>query len=207
MGAFRKSPLFDERKAAEVAAFFLLRAKARQANVTLLKLMKLMYLSERESYRQFGEPMIGDALVSMRNGPVLSGTLDLINATPEERDDGQYWDKLIAERTGRDMGLRSDSGVASEDDLRGLSDSDIEILSDVWCRFGAMPAYRLSDYTHDPANCPEWEDPSGSSIPIKTETLLECLGFSSDEIKASISHLRERARIASQLAAASPKAV
>ena len=94
--------LFNERKAAQVAAFFLLKASQRDSNITILKLMKLMYLAERKSYQVYGEPIIGDALVSMPNGPVLSSTLDLINFGSTKNLDGG-WDSLIAERSGRDM--------------------------------------------------------------------------------------------------------
>jgi uncharacterized phage-associated protein len=193
----RLSALFDERKAAEAAAFFLLRASARNASMTLLKLMKLMYLAERESYKRLGEPMIGDVLVSMPHGPVLSRTLNLINSTKDERDDGSAWDRLIAEREDRNMTLRPDSGVASEDDLLELSQSDIDILSDIWTEFGARSALDLRAYTHNPANIPEWQDPDGSSIPISLDVLLRALDFSADGIEATCARLAERASLAS----------
>jgi len=41
--------------------------------------MKLLYLAERRSFEKHGEPMIGDRLVSMPQGPVLSCTYNLMN--------------------------------------------------------------------------------------------------------------------------------
>lgn len=196
----KRSPLFNEKKAAEVAAFFLLKAANRNASMTVLKLMKLMYLAERESYRLYGDPIIGDALVSMPNGPVLSASLNLINATPDERDDGSYWDKLIAEREDRYMALRPDTGVTSTEDLMELSQADAEILETIWARFGTKSALQLRDYTHDPKNCPEWEDPDGSSIPIETETLLRGLGFSDTQIEATVANIEQRAWAAGNFA-------
>lgn len=195
---YRLAPLFNEKKAAQVAAFFLFMASQRKANVTILKLMKLMYLAERSSYEQYGEPIIGDALVSMPNGPVLSGTLELIDFGSQKSSDGG-WDDLIAERSGRDMALKSDDLIKSEDDLRELSESDLEILRSVWSQFGQWSAYRLRQYTHDPKNCPEWEDPDGSSIPIKLEKLFEVLGFPTEESKALLSQLNQRAWVVSTL--------
>ena len=46
--------LFDEKKAAQAAAYFLLRAGGR---LEVLKLMKLLYLAERRSFEKYGEPM------------------------------------------------------------------------------------------------------------------------------------------------------
>lgn len=63
--------LFDERKAAQMAAYFLMRAAG---SLQVLKLMKLMYLAERLSFQQYGEGIVGDRLVSMPHGPVMSLT-------------------------------------------------------------------------------------------------------------------------------------
>ena len=195
---YKRASLFNERKAAQVAAFFLFKASQRRANITILKLMKLMYLAERCSYKQYGEPIIGDALVSMPNGPVLSKTLDLINFGAQENIDGG-WDSMIAERSGRDMALKSSDLIKSEDDLRELSESDLDVLQSIWSEFGNKSAIWLREYTHNAANCPEWEDPDGSSIPIKLEKLFEFFGFSEEESNALQSRLNQRAWVNSTL--------
>ena len=193
---FQMSSLFSEKKAAEAAAFILLRAAERGANITLLKLMKLLYLAERLSYERFGFPIIGDMLVSMPHGPVLSQTLNLMNAgAPEENRD---WYQLIAEKSGRDMALNSDQTL-TVDDLRELSDSDVEVLESIWRKFGRMSALQLRDYTHDPKNCPEWQDPDGSSIPIELETLLVKLGYSAEDTRKIVESTRKQAWISSKL--------
>ncbi len=191
------SSLFSERKAAEVAAYFLIRAQKTNSNITILKLMKLMYLAERLSYERFCYPIIGDALVSMPNGPVLSGTLDLINSGSLPNGDGS-WEALIAAKSGRDMSLKSDVNLTI-DDLRELSEADIEVLDSIWVEFGRWSAFRLRDYTHNPNNCPEWQDPDGSSIPIELATLLEKLGYSASDIEKSVSNTRKQAWINSKL--------
>lgn len=132
------SSLFSEKKAAEAAAFLLLRAKARHANVTLLKLMKLLYLAERLSYERHGIPIIGDRMVSMDHGPVLSRTLDLIMHSELPGKLGAS-DSLIAEKSGRDMAIR-DHRSLTVDDLLELSDSDVEVLDSIWRDFGGMSA-------------------------------------------------------------------
>jgi len=67
--------LFDEQRTAQAAAFFLHKAGGQMSKV---KLMKLLYLAERESYRRYGEPISGDTLLSTPGGPVLSTTQNLM---------------------------------------------------------------------------------------------------------------------------------
>ncbi|PKY11728.1 hypothetical protein B1757_02760 [Acidithiobacillus marinus] len=184
---------FDERKAAEVAAFFLLKAQARGSNISILKLMKLMYLAERASYQQFGAPLVGDSLYSLPHGPVMSTTLSLINSVAEEREGGDYWDSLIAERTdGKYMCLR-EGKIKSTEDLLYLSEADCEILEKVWSDFGGLSAIKLRAYTHDPDNCPEWEDPNGSSRPISLDTMLTSMGYSPDAIEIICNNIAQMA--------------
>jgi len=192
----RMSALFDEKKASHVAAFFLFKANQKRGNLTVLKLMKLMYLAERTSYARFGEPITGDRLVSMPHGPVLSQTLDLINNGSQAQNNGG-WDDWIAERSGRDLALKDPSTIRTpKEDLDHLSDSDLEILEGIWNQFGSLSAKKLEAFTHNPKNCPEWEDPDGSSIPIKMEVLLSALQFSKDESSSLILKIQQRAWVA-----------
>ncbi len=186
---------FEAVKAAQVAAFFLIKARERDASVTVLKLMKLMYLAERESYRQYATPMIGDALFSLPHGPVLSNTLNLINSTPDERQGGEQWDELISERDGRYLYLRNDAPIQQIDDLLELSEADLDILEDIWENFGRLPAIRLREYTHDPKHCPEWVDPNGSSLPISIETMLESMGYSPEAVQRIFDNMQQMAFI------------
>jgi uncharacterized phage-associated protein len=176
--------MFDELKAAQVAAFFL---KQSQGRINVLKLVKLMYLSERESYRRFGEPLTGDRLVSMDHGPVLSRTLNYINGATESAPGG--WESWIEDRAGHELRLRK--AISSAEDLDRLSDAELGLLRDVWSQFGPMDKYVLRDWTHD--NCPEWKDPDGSSEPIRYETLLAELGYNAEQTREVMDRIREMA--------------
>ena len=66
---------YDEIKATQVAAYFLSKFNNR---ISKLKLMKLMYIADRESFRICGEPITYDAYCSMPHGPVLSKTYDIM---------------------------------------------------------------------------------------------------------------------------------
>lgn len=161
--------LFNEKKAAQVAAFFL---QAGGSKLSILKLMKLMYLSERKSLELYGEPMIGDKLCSMEHGPVLSNTLNHMNGLRESIKDG--WESWVSDRANHEVALRKPIHDIRKD-LSLLCDADIEILEGLWKQFGSYTAFELRDYTHDA--CGEWEDPDNSSIPIPYSRLLRCVGY------------------------------
>lgn len=179
--------LFDERRAAQVAAFLLFRAGGR---LPLIKLVKLMYLAERLSLKRYGEPLTGDHLVSMPNGPVLSMTYDHINGALPSVEGG--WETWIADRGGHFVALRDESKIRSpEQDLLRLSDSDLEVLDETWQEFGHWDRWALVKYTHSEA-CPEWEDPEGSSNPIYYSVLFRKLGYTDVQADSLTRRLTEQ---------------
>ncbi|MFY2996339.1 Panacea domain-containing protein [Achromobacter xylosoxidans] len=174
--------LFDERRAAQSAAFLLFKAGG---SLPLIKVVKLIYLAERLSFQRYGVPLTGDRLVSMDHGPVLSRVYDHMNGAVKSCPGG--WETWIADRSGHVIALRDPGAIRSpEEDLLRLSDSDLEVLSEVWEQFGSWERWDLVQYTHD--KLPEWEDPHGSSKPISYESLFSALGYNSDQV----SHLKER---------------
>jgi uncharacterized phage-associated protein len=180
--------LFNEKKAAQVAAFFLIQAKTP---LEILKLMKLMYLAERGSFASYGEGMVGDRLVSMPHGPVLSITHNFMNGELTSSLGG--WDAWIADRAARMLTLSDAKSLAKVEDLLELSDADIQVLETTWQQFGRMTAWQLRDYTHD--HCPEWQDPDGSMIPMKPEDLFKALNFSAEQSTAYLGRMRQQAVI------------
>lgn len=179
--------MFDERKAAQAAACLVHKAGGK---LPLLKLMKLMYLSERLSLERYGDTITGDSFASMPHGPVLSMTLDHMNGALQSQDGG--WETWIADRAENSLVLRDQSMIRSpEEDLLALSDTDLECLGEIWEKFGHWDKYKLRDYTHSDA-CPEWEDPKGSSRPIPTSRLLRAVGYKPDQVEALTKRLHEQ---------------
>lgn len=77
--------MFNERKVAQMAAFLLGKGGDRMPH---LKLMKLLYLSDREAMERYGFPISGDCIVAMPHGPVLSMTLNLMDGDVESLPGG-----------------------------------------------------------------------------------------------------------------------
>ncbi len=165
--------LFSAERSAQVAAFFTEKAGSR---INVLRLIKLIYLSDRESMDRYGYPITFDRLVSMPHGPVPSMTLNLANGFAGKQD-GQAWERWIHDREDHYVSLRSNE--FRRDDLEDLSDADFEVLEEVWAQFSAMSPFELSDYTH--THCAEWRDPDGSSFPIHDRDVFVALGRSREE--------------------------
>lgn len=160
--------MFNERKTAQMAAFFLSK---EGGSMSVLKLMKLLYLADRESMHLYDAPISGDRMVAMPHGPVLSRTLELTNGECSSSQGG--WSHWIAGRAGYQVGLLKRARL-NRQSFEALSDADLEVLEDTWRKFGKMTKYQIRDYTHE--HCGEWTNPNGSSREIPYRDVFLALG-------------------------------
>lgn len=171
--------MFSEEKATALACAFLTMAGGKLED---LKLMKLMYLADREALRVLGSSITGDSYFSMRNGPVLSETLDLM--TPRDQDDrARIWREHISLPSGYQI-----RQVRPLDPGRVLSPAELDIVRQVWTQFGTWGKWQLVEYVH---RLPEYTPTSHSSVPIAMRSLLEALGFNEEEVRRRLEHLRQ----------------
>jgi uncharacterized phage-associated protein len=168
---------YREDKATQAAARLLWR---RGAPMSHLKLIKLLYLVDREALIRFGRPVTGDSYVSMPHGPVLSSTLDRINQGEYYRDG--YWGRHIAPKQDHQVALRG--GVPNDQ----LSRAEEELIDEVFEKYGRMRRWDLVEFTH---TLPEWHDPQGSSHPIDPAEILRDAGYSDDDIRDIAADLHE----------------
>ena len=91
-----------------------------------LKLMKLLYLADREAVRNFGLPISGDKMVSMPHGPVLSMTLNLMDGDVESCPGG--WEAWISDKENHELSLRQ---PLNPEDLDELAPAELEVLRSV----------------------------------------------------------------------------
>lgn len=164
--------MLNERKVAQMAAYLIRKDGERMSH---LKLMKLLYLSDREAMARHGQPMTGDSVVAMPHGPVLSMTLNLMAGDVESNPGG--WESWISDKENHEVSLRNPS--FNPEDLDHLSQADMDVLDAIWDKFGHMGKYEIRDYTHN--HCPEWQDPQGSSCPIPPQRIFAALGHSREE--------------------------
>lgn len=170
--------MFKPRVATAVASYFLERSPEHLLND--IKLMKLMYLAERESLEKFTSTITGSRLVSMRHGPVLSDAYKIM------RDDtpNSFWRAHVRY-------LPYSSGEVSENSFKllkpvdaalYLSEGQMEILADVWEKFGVEEKWKLRHLTH---MFPEWNaeaEASNTSIEMPlSDVFSKGLGYDDAE--------------------------
>lgn len=169
-------PKYREDKATQAAALLL---KLRGAPMSHLKLMKLLYIAEREALLKWRRPIFFDHYVCMDHGPVLSQTLNVINGACEIKGP---WSESISTPSKHEVQLIKDPG--SED----LSEAEEALLRSVFDRYGKMSRWQVRDLTHA---FPEWQDPKGSSIPIEYRDILRGSGMTEIETASIIDEIEE----------------
>jgi hypothetical protein len=172
---------FNERKVAQMAAFFL--GQSPEGKMPHLKLMTLLYLSDREAVRAFGWTISGDRLISMPHGPVLTQTFclmvfGLMEGVVEPRPGG--WEEWISSnKRTRELSLRQPLDATA---LGELSQAEMETLKAVWDKFGFMNEQDICDWTR--RYCAEWNDPKGETFtPIQYDALARAVGFDDNSAK------------------------
>ena len=163
-------PRYKEEKTAQMAALFL---KLRGGKMSYIKLLKLLYIADREALDRFGRPVSYDNFSSMEHGPILSNTYNRIKG---ERTFGQAdppWETYLTTRQGYDVRLKKEAPTTE------LSEAEIELIKEVFNKFGNWYRFKIVDYMHD--NFDEWKDPGDSSTPIDYSEVLRAKHKSPEE--------------------------
>jgi len=171
---------FNEKKATQAAAYLL---RLRGGRMSYMKLIKLLYLADREALLGWGRPITTDRYVSMDRGPVLSRVLALTT----EQDDPEapsLWASTIGEPRNFEVELKGDAATDE------LSDAETQLLDRIFEEHGKLSRWELVKLCHD---LPEWKDPHGSAIPISYRDILKAGGKSDLEIAAVEDELDELA--------------
>jgi uncharacterized phage-associated protein len=159
---------FNDRKTAQAAAHLL---RLRGGTMSHMKLIKLLYLADRSMLLSQGQPITGDRMVSMKNGPVLSRVLDLVNCAPNV---GSSWSEYIGPRAGNEVSLKMPEPGTDE-----LSNYELRILDSIFAEFGGKTRWEMVDVVHA---LPEWKNPGRSVFPIEHEDILRAGSVPQQEI-------------------------
>lgn len=173
--------VFDEMKATQ-AACYLLTLNAGQMNY--MKMIKLLYLADRKFITDWNNTITTDSYVSMDNGPVTSKIYDLIKAS--KTDNGSYWASLI-QTDEYNVVLKKEPAEYDR-----LSPMEMEVIEEINNKFSSYREWDVVDFCHK--NLKEWQDPSGSTIPITIEDIIRVVK-PEKEVNESIEEMSLAARI------------
>ncbi|MFB3882630.1 MAG: Panacea domain-containing protein [Armatimonadota bacterium] len=137
--------------------------------MSYLRLLKLLYIADREALREVARPIVGTRPVAMPHGPVLSEVYDLVRG---EHFDEAIWSEHIR-KDGYEIELTKDPGVLT------LSRYEIGVLTRTAEANRDTDDWELVRKTH---SFPEWvrNYREGTSTPIPFEDLIEAVGRSED---------------------------
>lgn len=159
---------FNYKKTLQAVAV-LLRLSRSSRTDNYMRLIKLLYIADRETLKETARSITGDHIVAMEQGPVLSHVLNLIK--DQDAMAGQ-WGEFI-EREDYNIHLAKDPGNDE------LCHYEIQKLQDVWERYRTKDEWQMVQVTHE---FDEWKknDPGKSSKPIPLADILEAVGRKSD---------------------------
>lgn len=159
---------------------FTLQKKIQAACVVLngrdpmdvLRLLKLLYIADREALQERGCPIVGGHTVAMNHGPLHSEIYDLIKGSYFKSPE---WQKFI-------KGNRQTLSMVAAPGIEQLSTYEIEKLNEVTERYSQMDTWSLSELTH---TFEEWikNFHENNSTPIPTTDLLHAVGLPEDAIE------------------------
>lgn len=156
---------FNLPKATEVACEFLERAGGQ---IHVMKLVKLVYLLDRLSLDRRGIPVVGGDYLSMRNGPVTSELLDLINAGRLNGEADARWETAISDRINHEVKLEA------KPEREHLSATEVELVDAIWLEHGRRDQWQLVEWCH--SHCGEWTPLARGCAPIAVERMGQALG-------------------------------
>ena len=168
MGQYGQDPL----KAAQAAARVLLTHPARR--MEYIRLLKLLYIAERESFRERAAPILADRVRAMKHGPVFSTVYDFIKG---DHFEAGVWSQWVG-KDGYDVHLIKDPGTSK------LSPYETQKLEEIARRYADADSFDLVDLTH---TFPEWVEawnnrpPGKNAAEISIESLLRALGIEDEE--------------------------
>lgn len=182
---------FSTKKTVQAASFLLDQSPHRR--MSYLRLLKLLYIADREHVRSSQRPIVGTRLVAMKNGPLHGEVFNLIKGAHVGRP---AWARYI-QKEGYEVRLARNPGVSE------LSPAEVRTLADTYDRFAQTDDWDLVEATHA---FPEWEKnypdkTADTSCTIRFEDLIDAVGLGADK-EAILEDAREEARVDQALAAA-----
>lgn len=163
---------FNLIKTTQVIAQFLLKNNSK---MSYMKLIKLLYLTDREALLRWGRPLTGDKYYSMKHGPVLSNVLDIIN-NGEEHTDSPYWYEYITDPENFEIALKNDSPGTGK-----LNEKELELIDKIDKEFKDFNRWEMVDICHD--ILPEWNDPGESRKSINIDDIFNAEHIPAEKIK------------------------
>jgi antitoxin SocA-like protein len=150
--------VFDIRKAIAASGYI---CNLAGGSFDMLKLIKAIYLAERQALLEWHRPITGDTFYSLENGPIVSRIYDLIRGRvmgPEM----EAWREVFNPRQADTVSLKKLAITGP------LSKREKDALASAYEKLKDLSIGEVIDFVH---SLPEWKDPGKSSALIDPKTI------------------------------------
>jgi hypothetical protein len=161
---------FDTSKGSEAAARF---AELAGGAINVLKLSKLTYLLDRLAIERRGVPVMGGSYYSMKDGPMISEVLDLINRGRLHPKKPSLWESLLGRRKIHEV------AVSGEIEERILSAEELGFIDELWRTHGDKNEWSLRDWCHQ--HCAEYTEVKSGRKEILLPQLVRAVNGSKED--------------------------
>ena len=157
-----------------MAAASILLGSTEHCCMEYMRLLKLLYIADREVLAESDGPLLGNQMVAMKNGPLHSRVFDLIKG---EDSSATIWQKFFTTHS-YSIHLNVEPPAIS-----ALSKFEIRKLKEVNEKYRHVGTWELVHITHE---FPEWKqaypDPSeNTSRPIEFSAIIDAIGRTDDK--------------------------
>lgn len=174
----------------QIVGWFL---RLNNGSMNYTKLIKLMFIADKKALEYYNYTISNDDIYSMKNGPVLSTTYDLIKNTGANAyiEGIEEWNKYFIVNNYElsfKKNINSDEiDNLLSDDVLWLSDADIEIIENVYNEYKDYTYSEMIKIIHNKSQFPEveWEQAGkySTSIPLDFISFMKSLNKSDDTIR------------------------
>lgn len=151
---------FNEQKSAQAAGRLL---QSSGGSAPIMKLVRMLYLADREAILRWGRPITNDRFVFLKHGPVLAQVLELLTEEDDPRQGPSPWSRLIAQDRNGAVDLREPP------DPGHLSGEERALLDEIASRHGGKAPWELAGLTRA---LPEWREPRNGALPFTAQDIL-----------------------------------
>jgi hypothetical protein len=156
--------------------------------VSDIKMMKLLYFTDRLSLVETGLPISYDDYYSLNRGPILSHAKSLIDSASDDLY-VQFFSNTTPAHSPKGFRLNLFALKKDAPELQYLSEQELNFASRIFDTIGGYDDDEIVLYSHRKDICPEWEFPDSSSIPIALETIFSSIGLEEEESKEQIQEI------------------
>jgi uncharacterized phage-associated protein len=175
----------DRQKIIETLVFL----AERQPRIDVFHVCKVIYFADKDHFKKYGRPILGDQYFAMDDGPVPSFALNV--AKRKEQFVSSHWLRYAKERLSTD---ESDGYVRltarTSFDRSIFSRTDIECLTEALKKYGKMEFLKLWRLAHEERAWKQHYAGDGTSTQIPFEDLL-----SPEERRKASEYLRETSSV------------